>query len=154
MGSDLGGSIRPSSRGASGIMDSTLLSIEAIHFLASGGAFLAQAVAEEGAPAAGEVSFIRAFFENPLNLLMLAVMLFFFIVIWPQQRQAKNAALEREKALAAMKKNDRVITSGGIHGVIVQANPDEPFITIRIDENSGARMTVNRDAILQVMTEA
>ncbi len=135
-------------------MDTPLFSIEAIQSLASGSALIAQAVAEEGAPAAGEVSFIRAFFENPLNLLMLAVMLFFFIVIWPQQRQAKNAALEREKALAAMKKNDRVITSGGIHGVIVQANPDEPFITIRIDENSGARMTVNRDAILQVMTEA
>ena len=90
---------------------------------------------------------------NPINLLMLAVMLFFFIVIWPQQRQSKAAALAHSKSLAAMKKNDRVITSGGIHGVIIQANSDEPVVTIRVDENTGARMTVNRDAIVKVMTE-
>ena len=81
-------------------------------------------------------------------------MLFFFIVIWPQQRQAKTQQMAHEKALAGMKKNDRVITSGGIHGVIIQANADEPVITIRIDEISGARMTVNRDAVAKVFTEA
>ncbi len=66
---------------------------------------LAQAGPGEGAPAAnGEPSLIRAFFENPLNVLALAVMLFFLIVIWPQQRQAKAAQLAHEKAMAGMKK--------------------------------------------------
>ncbi|MDX1930448.1 MAG: preprotein translocase subunit YajC [Pirellulaceae bacterium] len=122
-------------------------------------ALLAQApapgagAAGEGAPEAGEINFFTSFFGNPVNLLMLAVMLFFFIVIWPQQRQAKSQQLAHEKALAGMKKNDRVITSGGIHGVIIQANSDEPVITIRIDENTGARMTVNRDAVVKVFTE-
>jgi preprotein translocase subunit YajC len=122
-------------------------------------ALLAQAAAPgveasgEGAPAPGEVNFFTEFFGNPVNLLMLAVMLFFFIVIWPQQRQAKSQQQAHAKALAGMKKNDRVITSGGIHGVIIQANSDEPVITIRIDENSGARMTVNRDAVVKVFTE-
>ena len=118
-------------------------------------ALLAQAAAPgagEGAPQ-DEFNIFTSFFGNPVNLLMLAVMLFFFIVIWPQQRQAKSQQLAHEQALAGMKKNDRVITSGGIHGVIIQANSDEPVITIRIDENSGARMTVNRDAIVKVFTE-
>jgi preprotein translocase subunit YajC len=110
-------------------------------------------LAQEPAPDAGEVNLLTSFFGNPVNLLMLAVMLFFFIVIWPQQRQAKSQQLAHEKALAGMKKNDRIITSGGIHGVIIQANADEPVITIRIDENSGARMTVNRDAVVKVFTE-
>ena len=104
-------------------------------------------------PDPGEFNFFTSFFGNPVNLLMLAVMMFFFIVIWPQQRQAKSQQLAHELALAGMKKNDRIITSGGIHGVIIQANSDEPVITIRIDENSGARMTVNRDAVVKVFTE-
>ena len=118
-----------------------------------GGAVPGGAVPEGAAPDAGEFNIFTSFFGNPVNLLMLAVMLFFFIVIWPQQRQAKSQKLAHEKALAAMKKNDRIITSGGIHGVIIQANSDEPVITIRIDENSGARMTVNRDAVVKVFTE-
>ena len=134
-------------------MDTPIIAIDFVNVLVGQAMLLAQEAQEPVPPAPGEVSLIRTFFENPINLLALAVMLFFFIVIWPQQRQAKAAALELEKTMAGMKKNDRVITSGGIHGVIVQANSDEPFITIRIDENSGARMTVNRDAIVKVMTE-
>ncbi len=136
-------------------MENLFPSLDAIHAVMGRWAFFAQVVPGEGAPAAapGEVSLVRTFFENPINLLMLAVMLFFFIVIWPQQRQAKAAAMAHEKSLAAMKKNDRVITSGGIHGVIIQANSDEPFVTIRVDENTGARMVVNRDAIVKVMIE-
>ena len=113
-----------------------------------------QPAAGDAVSGAGEVSLLTSFFGNPVNLLMLAVLLFFFIVIWPQQRQSKTQQMAHDKALAGMKKNDRVITSGGIHGVIVQANADEPIITIRIDENSGARMTVNRDAVAKVFTEA
>ncbi len=138
-------------------MENLFPAIDVIHSVVGRLAIFAQAAEGEAAPlpadGEGEVSLIRTFFENPINLLMLAVMLFFFIVIWPQQRQAKAAALAHEKSMAGMKKNDRVITSGGIHGVIVQANTDEPFITIRIDENTGSRMTVNRDAIVKVMTE-
>lgn len=135
-------------------MDNSIPAIDLITTVAVRFALLSQAAVPDGAaPDAGEVSILTSFFGNPVNLLMLAVMLFFFIVIWPQQRQAKSQQLEHEKALAGMKKNDRVITSGGIHGVIVQANSDEPVITIRIDENSGARMTVNRDAVVKVFTE-
>jgi preprotein translocase subunit YajC len=136
-------------------MDNLIPAIDLITAATARYALLAQAPppgdAESGA---GEVSLLTSFFGNPVNLLMLAVMLFFFIVIWPQQRQAKAQQMAHQNALAGMKKNDRIITSGGIHGVIIQANADEPVITIRIDESSGAHMTVNRDAVAKVFTEA
>ena len=136
-------------------MDNIIPVIDLIHAATVRYALLAQdSTPSEAAAGAGDVSLLTSFFGNPVNLLMLAVMLFFFIVIWPQQRQAKSQQMAHEKALAGMKKNDRVITSGGIHGVIIQANSDEPVITIRIDENSGARMTVNRDAVAKVFTDA
>jgi preprotein translocase subunit YajC len=136
-------------------MDYIYFSMDVFHTTLSRIALFAQAVPPDAAPpAAEEVSFLTSFFGNPVNLLMLAVMLFFFIVIWPQQRQAKAAQQAHAKALADMKKNDRVVTSGGIHGTIIQANSDEPVIIIRIDDNTGARMTVNRDAVVKVTNES
>lgn len=89
---------------------------------------------------------IVTFISNPLNVLLLAAILFMFIVVRPQQRQAK----ELQKALSDLKKNDRIVTSSGIHGVVVSMT--DSLVTIRIDENSGARMTVNRDSISKLVT--
>jgi preprotein translocase subunit YajC len=41
--------------------------------------------------------------------------IFYFLLIRPQQRQRK----ERERMLSALKKGDRVVTSGGLHGTVV-----------------------------------
>ena len=90
------------------------------------------------------------FLREPLNLVLIVVMLFFFIVLWPQQRQTRERERALKVALASLKKNDRVITTAGIHGTIVQAASDSPTVTIRIDEGSGAKMTVNRESIAKV----
>ncbi|QDV22686.1 preprotein translocase subunit YajC [Aureliella helgolandensis] len=97
--------------------------------------------------AAGDMNPIMLFLSNPLNLLLLSAILFMFIVIRPQQKQMKQL----QKSLAELKKNDRVVTASGIHGIVVQANAGESVISIRIDENSGARMTVNRDSIAKII---
>ena len=89
-----------------------------------------------------------SFFENPINLLLISAILFLFIVVRPQQRQLK----EQQKLLAGLKKNDRVVTNGGIHGTVTQAAEGEAVVVIRIDDNSGAKMTVNRDSIAKVVT--
>ena len=47
--------------------------------------------------------------------IVLVLGIFFFLVIRPQQRDRRN----REQMLAALKKGDRVITSGGLIGTIV-----------------------------------
>lgn len=67
-----------------------------------------------------------------------------FLVARPKQKERQ----QQEKAQAELKKNDRVVTHSGIHGVVVQAQ--DSLVTLRIDENSGARMTVNRDAIASI----
>ncbi len=36
---------------------------------------------------------------------------------------------------STLKKNDRIITIGGIHGTVVAAPADSNVVTIRIDEN-------------------
>ncbi len=105
-------------------------------------------VAESTAAVPTKSIFVQIF-ENPLNLLLISGLLFVLLVLRPQQKQMK----EHQAAVAGLKKNDRVVTSSGIHGTIVQANQDEPVVTIRIDENSGAKLTMNRDAIAKVIGE-
>ncbi len=100
----------------------------------------------------GIAELFSAFFQNPINVLMLAAMLFFLIVLLPQQRQMKAQQKALAKALSELKKNDRVITASGIHGTVIQTNSEEAVVTIRIDENSGARMTINRDVIAKVIS--
>ncbi len=114
-------------------------------------AFPLLAYSQDGAPAAGGDDGAQApalnpfleFFASPINLLLLSAILFMFIVARPQQKQRK----EQEQALSGLKKNDRVVTNSGIHGIVVQTNAEEGTVTLRIDENTQARMTVNRDTI-------
>jgi preprotein translocase subunit YajC len=71
------------------------------------------------------------------------------LVVRPQRTEMKKL----QQMLANLKKNDRVVTSGGIHGVVVQANSGDSTVVLRIDENSGARITINRESIAKVLTE-
>ncbi len=91
------------------------------------------------------------FLQSPLNLMLIIFMLFFFLVLWPQQRQQRAQQRAMAEALANMKKNDRVMTSSGIYGTVIQASADSPVVILRIDESTGAKMTVNRDSIARFL---
>ncbi len=55
--------------------------------------------------------------------------------------------------MSTLKKNDRVVTIGGIHGTIVAAPAEGGVVTIRIDENANTRIKVNRSAIAKVISD-
>lgn len=75
------------------------------------------------------------------QLFPLAVLfaLMYFMMIRPQQKQAR----ERKAMLDALKRGDRVVTVGGIHGTITDL--DEAVCTLKIAEN--VNIKVNRGAI-------
>jgi preprotein translocase subunit YajC len=102
------------------------------------------------APPAGGAGDPASFMQqllSPMNLVLFSLIMFFLLVVRPQKNEVKKL----QSMLAALKKNDRVVTSGGIHGVVVQANTGDPTVVLRIDESSGAKLTVNRDAITKVL---
>lgn len=55
--------------------------------------------------------------------------IFYFILIRPQQQQQKK----RREMLGALKKGDRVVTIGGIYGVIKEIKED--MVTLRVADN-------------------
>jgi preprotein translocase YajC subunit len=90
---------------------------------------------------------------NPLNLMVLALILFWLVVILPQQRTMRGKQQALQKMLDELKKNDRVVTSAGIHGIVVSKSPEAGTVTLRIDDASNAKLTVERATIIRVGTE-
>lgn len=95
---------------------------------------------QQGAPAnpaqgqAGGSNFIVQFLP-----LILIFAVFYFLVIRPQSRKAKD----HQAMLAALKKGDEVVTTGGIVGRISGIKDDE--ITLQVQE--GVRLRVLRSHV-------
>lgn len=81
----------------------------------------------EVAPAASAFTSLIPF------IAVLAVM--YFIMIRPQQQQQKR----RRAMLSELKKGDKVVTVGGIHGEITAVDEDD--VTLRISEKVEIRLT-------------
>ena len=79
-----------------------------------------------------------------LPLLLGAGILFYFLLIRPQQKQEK----QRKAILASVKKGDKIVTTGGIHGEVVSL--DDRTVTIKFGNDSNQRMTLDRAAIGRV----
>lgn len=70
-------------------------------------------------------------------------MIFWVLVIRPQRKQQR----QRREMLSDLKKNDRVLTSGGIFGTITQVR--EGDVTLKIDDN--VRVRLAKSAVTEVI---
>ncbi len=77
--------------------------------------------------------------------LILIIAIMYFFMIRPQNKKQK----EMQKMLDALKKGDKVITIGGIHGTISSVKPDS--VVLKVDDN--VKIEFNRTAISTVLTE-
>lgn len=71
--------------------------------------------------------------------LLLIIVVFYFFMIRPQMKKTK----EMKKFREALKKGDKIITIGGIHGKIVEVN-DDTFI---IEVEGQNRLKIERSAV-------
>lgn len=104
--------------------------------------FAQQPAAPQPAPPGGAIG-------SMLMPLVMIGLLFFFMVLRPQQREQKK----REALLRALKKDDRVITSGGIFGSVVNVIPESNEVTIRIDEKNDVKIRMQLSSIATVVAD-
>lgn len=76
--------------------------------------------------------------------LILIIVVFYFFMIRPQLKKAKDQKKYRE----GLKKGDKVITIGGIHGKIVDMNES----TFVIEVEGGNRLKIERSAVSMEFT--
>ncbi len=65
--------------------------------------------------------------------------IFYFLIIRPQQKKQK----EHQQMVSNLKKNDEIVTSGGIHGTIIQVK--DKTLGVRIDEN--AKIEIDKGSV-------
>jgi preprotein translocase subunit YajC len=84
-------------------------------------------------------------FLMPLVVIMA---LFYLMMIRPQKRKEQ----ELRNQVSNLKENDRVITIGGIYGVVTNVQRDAQRVTVRVDESTGTKLRLNMSAIARVLT--
>ncbi|MGD9972132.1 MAG: preprotein translocase subunit YajC [Desulfatirhabdiaceae bacterium] len=99
---------------------------------------LAYAMGQGGAASPGSAGGIASFIP-----LILMFVIFYFLLIRPQQKKTK----ELREMVAGLKKGDRIITSGGIHGQITAV--EEATVTVEISDK--VRVKLNRGNVAGVV---
>ena len=67
---------------------------------------------------------------NPLIMMGLMIVMFYFLLIRPQQRQRKEPAAR----IAALQSGDTVVTTAGIHGIV--HNVREHTVVLKVAEGT------------------
>ena len=78
---------------------------------------------------------------------MLAIgFLFYFLLIRPQRQEQRR----RQEMLGGVKKNDRVVTLGGIYGVVTNVHKEADEVTIKVDETTNTKLRVTLASIARI----
>ncbi|PIE58046.1 MAG: preprotein translocase subunit YajC [Desulfobulbus propionicus] len=93
------------------------------------------AYAADAVPTAGAGGF-----GTQLIMMALIFGVFYFLLIRPQQKKAKD----HQRFLSELKKGDKIITGGGIHGQITGLT--DTVVTLEVAD--GVRVKVNRASIM------
>lgn len=75
----------------------------------------------------------------------LVFLIFYFLLIRPQRKEQK----EREALIATVKKGDKIITIGGLHGMVTLTK--DRTVVMKVDEN--CKIEISRSAIATVLRE-
>lgn len=103
-------------------------------------------IAEAATQPDGQDAPLGGFLSGPLPLFVLMGAIFYFVMIRPQGKEKKR----RQQMLNLLKKNDKVLTIGGIVGTVTTVRDDE--VTLKVDESSNTKITFSRSAIQRVMS--
>jgi preprotein translocase subunit YajC len=73
--------------------------------------------------------------------------LFYFLFIMPQQQQEKK----RRAMIDSLKKNDKVLTTGGIYGTVMSVDAKNDKVVLRVDDERGVKLAFTRASVGRVI---
>jgi len=79
----------------------------------------------------------------PIIPYLLIFLIFYFLVIKPQKDKQK----EQKTLIDTLKKNDDVVTTGGIHGTVVLVK--DKTVVVRVDDN--VKIEFDKEAVTSVV---
>ncbi len=102
-------------------------------------------LAQESAPVAKDAPGLSSMLPGLVCILFF----FYFLILRPQKQKEQST----RNMVSNLKEKDRIVTIGGIHGVVTNVQRDREEVTIRVDEATGTKLRVGLSAIARVITE-
>ena len=87
------------------------------------------------------------YFGSMFVPMLIVFVIFYIIMIRPQRRKEQT----RREMLDTLEKGDKVVTIGGVHGQLVTVR--EKDVVIRVDDDKGVKLRMNRSAVSRVIKE-
>ena len=78
----------------------------------------------------------------PLLIIMFAIM--YFLIIRPQKQKEKK----RLELISNVRKQDKIVTTGGVHGVVTSVKENE--VIVRVDDAKDVKIKIDKSAITSV----
>lgn len=75
--------------------------------------------------------------------------LFYLMLIRPQRKEQK----QRQSMIEAIKKSDRVVTVGGVYGVVTNVRKELDQVYLNVDEKTGTVIRVTMGSIARVLRD-
>ena len=76
--------------------------------------------------------------------LVLIFIVFYFFMIRPQQKKQKD----REKVLDSLKRGDKIVTIGGVHGTVAGSDTDKKTVLVQVSDTT--KIKFDRTAIANI----
>ncbi|MEX2116814.1 MAG: preprotein translocase subunit YajC [Bacteroidota bacterium] len=83
---------------------------------------------------------------STLVMFGLIFLIFYFMIVRPQQKKQKD----RQKMLDSVKKGDKIITAGGVHGTVIGV--EDKTVLVQIADN--VKVKVDRGSVASIVSEA
>lgn len=110
-------------------------------------AFAAQAA--DGAAPAGKDAQSEGGPQQMILFIAVMLVVMYLVVLRPQKRERK----EREQRLNSMKKGDKIITIGGMHGKIADVDHVQNIVSVEVCSNPRAIVRFSKAAIQTVASK-
>jgi preprotein translocase subunit YajC len=86
-------------------------------------------------------------FYSTILLFAPLLFIFYFLFLRPQRQEEQK----RRAMIDALKKNDEVLTSGGIYGTVVSVDPAHDRVVLRVDDKLGVKLAFSRASVAKVI---
>ena len=77
--------------------------------------------------------------------LLLIFLVFYFFILRPQKKREDD----RKKMIEAVKKGDKILTAGGVHGTVTQVS--DTWVIIQVDTN--VKLRIEKSGLGSVITK-
>src|SRR3989304_9732760 len=94
------------------------------------------------------MNFLMAQQGNPmmqfLPCLVIIFAIMYFLIIRPQKQKEKK----RLQMISNVRKHDKIVTVGGVHGVVISVKENE--VIVRVDDAKDVKLKIDKSAITAV----